>query len=84
MNENLWTVRVEDNGPGFPEGSDPAIEPFFTTKANGLGLGLALSRQCAESLGGTFRIGRADAGTGVVAELRLPVGEAVHSREDPT
>lgn len=84
MNENLWTVRVEDNGPGFPEGSDPAIEPFFTTKANGLGLGLALCRQCAESLGGTFRIGRADAGTGVVAELRLPVGEAVHSREDPT
>lgn len=84
MDENMWTVRVEDNGPGFPEGSDPAIEPFFTTKANGLGLGLALCRQCAESLGGSFAIARAASGPGVAAELRLPIGTPVHAAEDPT
>jgi signal transduction histidine kinase len=64
-------IRVEDEGPGLP---DPAnlFVPFFTTKPNGSGIGLALSRQIAEGHGGTLSVrNRGDRG-GCVAVLRLP------------
>jgi two-component system NtrC family sensor kinase len=48
-------LRVSDDGPGLPPGSEPHVfEPFFTTKreGQGTGLGLAISRQLMESFGG--------------------------------
>ncbi len=48
-------IRVKDTGPGI---DDDAIEklftPFFTTKANGIGMGLAISRNITESHGGSL------------------------------
>lgn len=39
-------IRVEDNGPGIPdEAMDQVFIPFFTTKRDGSGIGLSLSRQ---------------------------------------
>lgn len=46
-------IEVADHGQGIPETERSAIfTPFFTTKANGLGLGLAICRSVADAHGG--------------------------------
>jgi two-component system nitrogen regulation sensor histidine kinase NtrY len=48
-------ITVTDNGPGIPEEIlDEIFIPFFTTKANGSGIGLSHSRQNIRALGGTL------------------------------
>lgn len=49
-----WVCRVLDNGPGLPANTEQLFEPFFTTKSlkQGLGLGLSISRQIVDALGG--------------------------------
>jgi signal transduction histidine kinase len=48
-------LAVEDGGPGLPPGlGDRVFEPFVSTKATGLGLGLSVCRRIAESHGGTL------------------------------
>jgi signal transduction histidine kinase len=66
-------VSVEDTGPGIPASiADQLFEPFVTTgKKNGVGLGLALSRETVVSHGGDLWSDRKDDGARFV--LRLPV-----------
>lgn len=65
-------VRVEDEGPGLSGGANLFV-PFFTTKPEGSGIGLVLSRQIAEAHGGTIALENRDGAVGCVALLRLPI-----------
>ncbi len=65
-------VFVRDEGPGLPQSANLFV-PFFTTKPNGSGIGLALSRQIAEGHGGTVTLKNRNDGPGCEARLRLPV-----------
>ncbi|MFB6318429.1 PAS domain-containing sensor histidine kinase [Saccharicrinis sp. FJH54] len=50
-------IIVSDNGPGIPsEILDEIFIPFFTTKENGSGIGLSLSRQIMRLHGGTLKV----------------------------
>jgi signal transduction histidine kinase len=64
-------LAVHDAGPGVPEALRGFIfEPLFTTKARGIGLGLAVSRRLAETNGGELLL--AETGPGATFVLRLP------------
>jgi signal transduction histidine kinase len=45
-------IAVSDSGTGVGSELDRVFNPFFTTKANGMGLGLSISRSLVESHGG--------------------------------
>jgi PAS domain S-box-containing protein len=64
-------VQVQDSGPGIgPEIADRIFEAFFTTKTEGIGMGLSISRSIVESHGGHLRaVARSD---GALFELTLP------------
>jgi two-component system sensor kinase FixL len=48
-------VSLRDSGPGFPSGIvDQLFEPFFSTKAEGTGMGLAIAHSIIEAHGGTL------------------------------
>ena len=73
-----WTVQdgrvdvwVRDEGPGLADTANLFV-PFYTTKADGSGIGLALSRQIAEAHGGTLTLANRD-GRGCEARLSLPI-----------
>jgi PAS domain S-box-containing protein len=68
----LLEVWVEDEGPGVPNTSNLFV-PFFTTKQDGSGIGLALSRQIAEAHGGSLTLDNRRNGSGCLARLRLPL-----------
>lgn len=64
-------VWVRDEGPGLANTANLFV-PFFTTKANGSGIGLVLSRQIAEAHGGTLTLENRPK-VGCEARLRLPM-----------
>jgi signal transduction histidine kinase len=48
-------VAVKDSGTGIDElDADRLFQPFYTTKADGLGMGLSISRTIIQALGGTI------------------------------
>jgi two-component system, LuxR family, sensor kinase FixL len=68
-------IAVCDNGPGVaPEILDHMFDPFRTTKANGTGLGLPMSRTIAEAHGGNLRHQPAEP-RGACFILTLPAAE---------
>lgn len=70
-------VIVADNGPGIAETDRASVfEPFITSKSNGTGLGLTISRHLAEVQGGDLTI-QAGAGGRSVMKLLLPRAEGL-------
>ncbi|MDX2169914.1 MAG: ATP-binding protein [Deltaproteobacteria bacterium] len=64
-------IRVADNGPGIPaELRGDVFAPFVTSKAAGVGLGLAIAREAIERHGGTLSLAQPEQGTEFV--VRLP------------
>jgi len=56
-------IEVSDNGPGIPdEIAGKVFVPFFTTKEQGSGVGLALARQVMIAQGGFVRLGQSEDG----------------------
>jgi C4-dicarboxylate-specific signal transduction histidine kinase len=64
-------VIVRDEGEGIMNPTNLFV-PFFTTKPEGSGIGLTLSRQIAEAHGGTLSLTNRKDRTGAEAVLRLP------------
>ncbi len=71
--DGRWAVlSVEDQGPGVPDHLITQIfNPFFTTKTEGKGLGLAIVQRVAQAAGGRAEAGRSSLG-GARFILRLP------------
>jgi signal transduction histidine kinase len=66
-------LSVADSGPGLPKGADEQLfQPFFTTKPNGLGLGLAICRSIATAHRGRLW-GENNPGSGATFHLVLPI-----------
>jgi signal transduction histidine kinase len=65
-------TEISDNGRGVPQKDwENVFEPFYTTKASGIGLGLAIARKILEQHDGTIRV-RAQEGQGSCFEILLP------------
>jgi signal transduction histidine kinase len=63
---------VRDEGLGLADTTNLFV-PFFTTKANGSGIGLALSRQIVDAHGGFLSIENRRDARGVIARITLPI-----------
>ena len=69
------TVLVSDTGSGIPEDvRDHLFHPFVTTRPDGMGLGLSISRSIVEAHGG--RIWEEHAGSGTTFRFTLPAARA--------
>jgi C4-dicarboxylate-specific signal transduction histidine kinase len=68
-------VSVRDSGPGFPGGiAEQLFEPFFSTKSEGTGMGLAIARSIVEAHGGSLSGANCEHG-GASFTVRLPSTE---------
>ena len=68
---NQLILAIEDNGPGLMNPSNTFV-PFYTTKPEGSGIGLVLSRQIAEAHGGSLELANRSEDRGCVVSVRLP------------
>ncbi|MEZ4250951.1 MAG: HAMP domain-containing sensor histidine kinase [Polyangiales bacterium] len=80
---SVLRVVVEDSGVGMtPEVLARCTETFFTTKARGSGIGLALAKRTVESVGGWIDIS-SEPGEGTSVELWIPIAERVRRTSAP-
>jgi two-component system, NtrC family, nitrogen regulation sensor histidine kinase NtrY len=70
--DSMLEITIEDEGPGLQNTTNLFV-PFFTTKPQGSGIGLVLSRQIAETHGGTLTLQNREVSTGTSAILKIPV-----------
>jgi PAS domain S-box-containing protein len=76
-------LTVSDTGIGMsPETADRALEPFFTTKGSGTGLGLATVYGAATTAGGSVRI-QSEEGSGTSIRVLLPSSEPGEPQTEP-
>jgi nitrogen fixation/metabolism regulation signal transduction histidine kinase len=68
------TLAIEDNGHGLPASAEDIFLPFYTTKPEGAGIGLAIARQIALAHGGSLTAERMAEGTRFSMHLPVPNG----------
>lgn len=74
IGEGVADIRVEDTGPGIdPDMLESLFEPFVSTKAGGMGVGLSISRTIVEAHGGFIAAANRDGG-GACFRVVLPLG----------
>jgi signal transduction histidine kinase len=74
--DNSAHLSVSDVGPGIPSGKfSKVFEPFFSTKPNGMGMGLSIARTIVEAHGGQLSA-QSRAGGGAVFSVRLQLAAA--------
>ncbi len=75
VDEDEVQVTVRDNGPGFPvEDRERLLEPYVTTRKNGVGLGLAIVNRIVEDHGGRIWLGDNEmAPNGARVDIRMPL-----------
>ncbi|MBI4806694.1 MAG: DUF3369 domain-containing protein [Desulfovibrio sp.] len=65
-------IEVQDNGPGIPEHELAfALDPFYSSKTIGIGMGLAKVERIAQEHNGTFSL-QSQPGLGTTAQIRIP------------
>ena len=70
-------LKIEDNGPGFPrESFDSIFNLHYSTKKNGSGIGLPLSKIIIEKMGGAIKVGNNKDGGAVVFILMPKKGDS--------
>jgi signal transduction histidine kinase len=76
--ESAIEVRVQDNGTGITEDVlKQMFDPFYTTKGNGMGMGLAICRSITKAHQGTLAARIAEGG-GCVLTFTLPIAPATN------
>lgn len=71
--EGQAELAVKDTGPGFPNGAEDRIfRPFFTTKPDGMGMGLSICRSIIEAQGGRITATNNPDGPGACVAFTLP------------
>lgn len=80
--ERAWLeITINDTGVGIAQDAlERIFEPFYTTKAHGIGLGLSITRRLVEDHGGLLLV-ESQLGYGTTVLLRLPL--RTNSRETP-
>jgi len=81
VNKNFFVVKVQDNGKGIPEKDIIRIfDPFFSTKSDGVGLGLTLCYGIIVSHGGTIEV-ESRLKRGTIFTVSLPLEQKSRERE---
>jgi signal transduction histidine kinase len=71
--EEVVLISVQDTGVGIPEEDLPKLfHPLYTTKAKGVGLGLAVCQRLVEAHGGSITV-ESQVGRGSTFTVKLPV-----------
>ena len=71
-------ISITDTGEGIPEENIAKVfEPYFTTKAHGLGLGLSLCKKYLEAHGVRIEL-KSDVGKGTTFIVKLPLNQPVY------
>ena len=76
--EDQLLVAVSDTGVGLPPEKDRIFDAFFTTKSDGTGMGLAISRSIIESHGGRLSAA-SNAGRGATLSFTLPAATGLRA-----
>jgi signal transduction histidine kinase len=73
QNGDTAEIEIADNGPGIPaEKLGEVFEPFYTTKPNGMGMGLSIARTIIEAHGGEISV-RNESVHGACFRITLPL-----------
>ena len=81
--DGLIVVRIQDNGPGFPEQArDQLMEPYVTAREGGTGLGLAIVNRVIMDHGGSVQLLEPTGVRGAIVKIVLPLSLSKSADED--